>query len=60
MMWMEITEWERISETSDRLMVPGGWIVRSRIYTSNGCSVHQIFIEDLMHEWKIKIKELEK
>jgi hypothetical protein len=42
---------------SDRLKVPGGWIVRS--YTSMGKysnegGIHQIFISDVNHTWILK------
>lgn len=40
---------------TERLKVPGGWIVRSTIphgYNA-GSAVHQIFIEDEAHEWVI-------
>ena len=55
-------EWEQIERglttsfildvESERLKVPGGWILRSRLASSNGVSVHQIFIEDPDHNWK--------
>lgn len=49
--------WEDIDDNSDRLKVPNGWIVRSYIHgkrSSNiSVSIHQIFIEDKFHEWKI-------
>jgi hypothetical protein len=34
---------------TDRLWVIGGWIVRTRISTG----VHQIFVSDSDHEWKL-------
>lgn len=42
---------------SDRLKVPGGWIVRSRNFTMNshgGTAIHQLFIPDINHEWKLE------
>ncbi len=46
---------------SERMRVPGGWIVRSTttIYgpttgSAGGISVSQIFIVDHTHEWKIE------
>jgi len=39
---------------SDRLKVPGGWIVRSYTKTgafSNKGGIHQIFIPDINHKW---------
>ena len=44
--------WEEIdsNEKSDRLKVPGGWIVRSWTGSMQG-GVHQIFIKDDDHTW---------
>lgn len=39
-------EWEGIDKWSDRLKVPGGWIVRSG---GSGYDVHHIFIKDEYH-----------
>lgn len=52
--------WELIESNrglfSDRLGVPGGWIVRSIIPSGNtGASVHMIFVNDPSHEWKIPV-----
>ncbi len=58
-----VVKWEPIDDDSDRLKVPGGWIVRSRLYINdniNGlaaASVHQIFIHDIAHEWEIENKD---
>jgi hypothetical protein len=46
--------WEQISTSeeaclTERLKVPGGWIVRSRFSTS----VHQVFIADSEHTWVV-------
>ena len=50
-------EWESIENDSDpssgRLKVPGGWIVRSYMYSVTG-GIHQIFIADSLHQWRIK------
>jgi hypothetical protein len=58
--------WEEIKQTnergfvggsyavSERMKVPGGWIVRSRMYNSHGVSVHQIFVPDPNHSWKLE------
>ena len=46
-------EWERIDDRSERLKVPGGWIVRSDSGSYEG-GVHQIFIEDINHEWRLE------
>jgi len=51
-MWEEI-EYKEFC-TSDRLKVPDGWIVRSYY---NRESVHQIFVEDKRHTWKLNKKE---
>jgi len=46
--------WEDIDDSSDRLKVPGGWIVRSWIsYWNSDGGVHQIFVVDVEHQWKI-------
>lgn len=45
--------WEAIDKHSERLKVPGGWIVRSWI-SYNGSSVHQIFIADVNHAWELQ------
>jgi len=51
--------WETIDAHTDRLKVPGGWIVRSSLikmefhdhFVSVATSVHQIFIPDFDHMW---------
>lgn len=49
-------DWEEIETTvhegfnSSRLEVPGGWILVSH----NHEGLHQIFIKDSKHSWKIK------
>jgi hypothetical protein len=52
----EVYKWELIDDYSDRLKVPGGWIVRSwirdRWMDSPSVSVHQVFVADPSHEWK--------
>ena len=49
-------EWEKIDGITERLIVPGGWIVRSRLVkeTVSGVavSIHQVFISDPSYEWK--------
>lgn len=53
-------EWEPIDDESDRLKVPGGWIVRSWIKIERtaigiaAASIHQVFIEDPSHSWKLE------
>ena len=48
------TKWEDIDDRSERLKVPGGWIVRSDSGSYEG-GVHQIFIEDPNYEWKLEV-----
>jgi hypothetical protein len=48
--------WETIDETSHRLKVPGGWIIRSyilaRVLTGNvSAAMDMIFVKDPNHEW---------
>lgn len=52
--------WEKIDSNTSRLKVPNGWIVRTIIDISSGSpnfihsvSIHQVFVEDEFHEWKI-------
>ena len=54
-------EWEDINSNSDRLKVPGGWIVRSCVKSGSydgGASVHQIFISDSKHIWNLNEKAI--
>ena len=54
---MKSNEWEKISldrNDSERLQVPGGWIVRTWLSDMSGVSVHQIFISDPTWEWELK------
>ena len=45
-------KWEYIDQNdSDRLCVPGGWIVRSWIDGYDKCTLHQIFVSDPEHKW---------
>ena len=41
-------KWEDITDYTERLMVPGGWIVRS-----HGDGIHQVFIKDSNHGWEL-------
>lgn len=59
---MKSNEWELIedggysSPKSERLKVPGGWLVRNWIcqtYDSGSSCVHQIFIADPHHDWSV-------
>lgn len=47
-------EFEEIDEYSDRLRVPGGWIVRSWI---TGESIHSIFVSDPKGSWVFEDEE---
>lgn len=50
------TAWEPIDDCTDRLSVPEGWIVRSTTWAymrEHKISVHQVFIQDCNHLWKI-------
>ncbi|MBU4536610.1 hypothetical protein KJ603_01055 [Patescibacteria group bacterium] len=54
----ETKPWEKISVdymiglVSDRLKIPQGWIVRSRI-NHKSSAIHQIIVNDPYHEWII-------
>ena len=48
---MSKIKWEDIDDQTDRLKVLGGWIVRSWM---SGRSVHQVFISDEYHDWKLE------
>lgn len=50
-MWEEIENQDGIS--SERLKVHRGWIVRSKYTSSWGVGLHQVFIEDEFHQWKL-------
>ena len=54
-MWEEIPRSTNIhSCMSDRLEVPGGWIVRSVYYVASlGVSIHQVFVTDPKHTWRL-------
>lgn len=41
---------------SHRLKVPGGWLVRTTVSRDGqgGAAVHQIFLVDMRHEWKLE------
>lgn len=46
-------KWESIDAQTERLRVPGGWIVRTSVFTYFGVAVHQIFIADNEHIWEL-------
>lgn len=43
--------WEKIDNMTSRLKVPKGWIVRTLNNDYFGNSIHQIFVEDVDHNW---------
>ncbi len=45
---MEKLEWERVCDFTERLRVPGGWLVHC--WSNNGC---MSFVSDTNHEWKL-------
>jgi len=62
---MEIkrNEWERVNFDTKRLMVPGGWLVRTEkyVYEGDNCetpvigsNVTETFVADPKHEWRLK------
>ena len=46
--------WQQISSNSERLQVPGGWIVRSRFAVTYGAAITQTFIVDPEHTWVLE------
>ena len=52
--------WEKIDAETSRMWVPGGWLVRSKMYAGNdsgpGVSVcvHVIFVSDIGHDWEFE------
>ena len=59
---MELSnEWESIDEYSERLAVPGGWLIRSWLSGyQHGAAMAQTFIADVNHEWVLVDPEGEK
>ena len=55
--WEALDDDKNSHTSSHRLIVPGGWIIRTTIVYSQGeratCAVDQIFISDPDHEWRI-------
>ena len=49
-------EWERINNNTDRLKVPGGWLVYRYEYNT-GITDVMCFISDKTHSWKLKKEE---
>lgn len=60
---MTMDKWETVTETTQRMMVPSGWLVRSIIsknaHTLDGFSVSvgvaMVFLPDPNREWLIKV-----
>jgi len=40
--------------STERLKVPGGWIVQTCVMFGGSVSVHQIFLSDPNHEWELE------
>lgn len=59
-MWQLISDYDKkaqIQSITDRLQVPGGWIVRTMTSTfpgDGGSFVAQTFVSDPGHEWNLK------
>lgn len=62
----QTTGWEKIAQaqdssvtgnttgtTSERLKVPGGWLVRTVVVHYRGAAVDQAFVSDPGHEWTL-------
>lgn len=45
------TPWETLDEHTERLKVPGGWIVRSYLSGYQAKAVHQVYVPDPGHLW---------
>lgn len=45
-------DWEELNGDTDRLKVPGGWILRSYVGGMEAKTLHQVFISDPEHTWK--------
>ena len=50
-------KWEKMNDYTDRLKVPGGWIVVTSDLGYEAKAIHQIFISDPGHTWKFKDQE---
>jgi hypothetical protein len=49
--------WEYIDPQTDRMRVPEGRILRTRMFWTEGsvcCAVHQVFVQDWNHSWVIE------
>jgi hypothetical protein len=50
-------EWEEIDDTTERLRVLGGWIVRSSIDCKSGVSISQVYIPDPNYGWVLETED---
>lgn len=44
--------WKRIDDTTNRMKVPGGWIVSTFVAVGHSCSIHSVFVPDPQHTWE--------
>jgi len=49
-------EFEKIDSDTDRLKVPGGWVVRTRLNLGmdSHAATHTLFIKDINHVWELE------
>jgi hypothetical protein len=48
------SHWERITDNTWRMCVPGGWLVKTMEDVSyRGVSTHMVMIPDQNHEWEL-------
>jgi len=53
--------WEKIDAETSRMRVPGGWLVRSKMFAGNNSGpgvsvcVHVVFIPDNKHDWEFEV-----
>lgn len=54
--WEDIPEKERyrVHIRSERLRVPGGWVVRSVAGSMERTNVQQTFVADAAHTWELR------
>lgn len=50
---MSTQNWERIDGNTERLRVPGGWLVRVREQNIAGLAIAITFVPDLDRCWKL-------
>jgi hypothetical protein len=49
--------WECIDEYTERLKIPGGWVLRSRSIGYDSRTIHQVIINDPGHTWQLEESE---